>query len=157
MDMNSLSRIRKQSNLTQEKVASILGVSRKSYQYYESGEITPDFYDELIEKLKEFLIIDETHGIQSLKIIKDTVKEVANKYPYIHTVYLYGSYSTNKATPTSDIDLLVVDDPIGFKGAGFYLELKEKLKKNIGITSYRQLGDSEFLKRVLMEAIKIYG
>lgn len=155
--MNNLSKTRKESNLTQAQVANILGISRRSYQYYESGEITPRYYDELVNKLKEYILIDESHGIQSLKLIKDTVKEVAKKYEHIHAVYLYGSYSRNQATPSSDIDLLVVDDPVGFKGAGFYLELKDKLKKNIDITSYRQLGDTEFIKHVLIDAIKIYG
>ena len=155
--MNELEETRKQLKMTQVEAAKALNISRRSYQAYENKELIAEKYDELVEALKDVLILDEEHGYLSLKKIKDTIKEVAPKYPFIHAVFLFGSYARNEAYSDSDIDLLVVDDPVGFEFGDFYLELKEKLIKEIDIVSYRQVDDPEFLKRLLTEGIKLYS
>lgn len=155
--MNELERTRKKLGMTQVEAAKALNISRRSYQSYENEEKISAKYDELEKALKQYFTLDEEHGYVSLKKIKDVVREVAPKYPFIHGIILFGSYARNEAYPDSDIDLLLIDDPVGFKIGSFYIELKNKLIKEIDITSYRQVKDPEFLKRILLEGIKIYG
>jgi len=155
--MNSLEETRKKLGMTQIEAANALNISRRTYQKYENEAALSATYDFLIKELSKYSVLDEEHGYISLKKIKDVVREVAPKYPFIHGVILFGSYARNEAYPDSDIDLLLIDDPVGFKIGSFYIELKNKLIKEIDITSYRQVKDPEFLKRILLEGIKIYG
>lgn len=67
----------------------------------------------------------------SLQKIIDIVQEVSEKYPFITKAELFGSYSRNQATESSDVDVLVEYDysigPYGFGRFQYDHELEEKL------------------------------
>ena len=44
----------------------------------------------------------------------DAINGVFAKHPAIHTVLVYGSRATGNYTPSSDIDLVLIDDLVDF-------------------------------------------
>ena len=113
--MNELKKIRESLNITQVEASKMLNISRRSYQKYEALENEND--DKLqyyIYKLRELNLIDEEHGILKLDDIKREINNILSKYK-INFCYLFGSYAKNKATPLSDIDLLIDSKTSGSK------------------------------------------
>ena len=157
--MEDLKTIRKDLGLTQVEAARALNISRRAYQNHENKYIIDDKdYDDLIIKLKTYCTISETTGFVTLKQIKDAVLKVVKSFPNIYTVYLFGSYARGEQTTFSDVDLLIVDDPMGFSDTRFMLRIKDILHKKVDVVSYREIvGDQEIVKRILQEGIKIYG
>ena len=155
----SLKEIRISKKITQEKAASILGVSRKTYIKYENNETSLKsnklkfFYNEL-ESYNSF---DEEHGILALKEIKLICNEVFNKFD-VNFAYLFGSYAKNKARENSDIDILV-DIPLdGIIYFELVETLRENLHKKIDLLDLNQLSNNlELTKEILKDGIKIYG
>ena len=89
--------------------------------------------------------------------IKVIVAEVLKSYD-VNFCYLFGSYAKNKATDTSDVDLLI-DSPItGLNFYGLVEELRTSLCKKVDLLKVNQLvNNEELLVEILKDGIRIYG
>ena len=155
--MNELRQRRKELGLTQEQAAEACGVSRRTYQTYEEQEVVNKTFEELRQKLNDLGVLDNSNYVLSLKYIKRICTEVfSTMYPEVKAAYLFGSYSRGEATGESDVDILVVIDPIGMKFFGMVAELEDRLHKSVDVQTHRQLGTGAFLEEVLKDAIKLY-
>ena len=156
--MKSLKEVRKQAHLTQVDAAKLVGVSRRTYQTYEENELKNDTYDELLTKLKEMGITPNGPALLNVKYIKNKTSEIFANYPEVKCAYLYGSYARGEATVKSDVDLLIVSDTMGLKFYKLASDLEDALGKTVDLISHRQLDNNlDFLTRVLVEGVKIYG
>ena len=152
--MNTLKQLRKQSQLTQIEAAKICGVSRRTFQTYEEKGNINCTYEDLVKLLNE---IKDHPLILPLRYIKEKASEIFAKYKDVRCAFLFGSYSRKEATSKSDVDILIVADPMGLDFYGLAAELEEALGKQVDLLSHRQIVDNEeFLARILMEGIKIY-
>ena len=157
--MNELRQKRKELGLTQIQAASICGVSRRTYQTYEEINNSNNTYFELVKKLDDIGIFNNSNYISNVKNIKKICNELfKKKYPEINAAYLFGSYARGEATSDSDIDILLVCPPMGIKFYGIAAGLEDELHKPIDLHTHRQLMKNEhLLERFLKEGIKIYG
>ena len=106
--MSKLKSLRIEKKLTQQQVADLMGISLRSYKSYENDEekIGTLKYNYIFEKLAEINPIDENHGIVDVDYIRQKCQSVFEGYE-IEFCYLFGSYAKGKATPESDVDLLI--------------------------------------------------
>ena len=151
--MNELRQKRKQLGLTQIEAARACGVSRRTYQTYEEQQILNATYEELCKRLE-----DGGNYICNVKYIKHVCNEVfTTMYPKVKAAYLFGSYARGEATGKSDIDILVVSEPMGMEFYGMVADLEEKLHKQVDLHTHKQLIRNEvFAEEVLKDGIKIY-
>ena len=136
----------------------MLQISRRTYQNYEAKKDFADKkYQYYLFQLQKLNTIDENHGILTMEYIKDTVAQVLKKYD-VNFCYLFGSYAKKKATPTSDVDLLI-DSPItGLDYFGLVEDLRKSLNKKIDLLKLDQLTNNlELIQEIMKEGIKIYG
>jgi predicted nucleotidyltransferase len=154
-----LKEIRKNKRLTQNEAAKILTVSLRSYKDYENNPLKVNTikYNYMCDKLNNYNVIDEEHGLLTLNDIINIVKKVFDKYE-VNFCYLFGSYAKNKATEKSDIDLLIDTEITGLNFYGLVEDLRMSLCKKIDLLKLNQLLDNaELLKEILQDGIKIYG
>lgn len=157
--MGELKEIRNEKKLTQQQVADLVGVSLRSYISYENDERKAGTlkYNYILDKLLEINPIDEEHGIIEIDDIKRKCKEVFDKYD-VSFCYLFGSYAKTKATPTSDVDLLISANVKGLKYYGLVEEIRTVLHKKVDVLDIDQLKDNfELTQEILRDGIKIYG
>ncbi len=155
--MNELRKVRQLLNITQVDAANILNISRRTYQKYEALDDLDDKLEYYVYKLKESNVIDEENGILSIDTIKKEVNNIFSKYK-INFCYLFGSYAKNKATPSSDVDLLIDSDVTGLDFFGLVEELRQKLHKRIDLLKLEQLDNNEeLLREIMKDGIRIYG
>ena len=157
--MGELKELRNEKKLTQQQVADLVGVSLRSYISYENDESKERTlkYKYLLEKLLEINPIAEEHGIIEIDDIKRKCAEVFEKYDVIFC-YLFGSYAKSKATPTSDVDLLISANVKGLKYYGLVEEVRTVLHKKVDVLDIDQLKDNfELTQEILKDGIKIYG
>ena len=156
--MGELKEIRNEKKLTQQQVADLVGVSLRSYISYENDERKAGTlkYNYILDKLLEINPIDEEHGIIEIDDIKRKCKEVFDKYD-VSFCYLFGSYAKTKATPTSDVDLLISANVKGLKYYGLVEEIRTVLHKKVDVLDIDQLKDNfELTQEILRDGIKIY-
>ena len=154
-----LKELRLEKELTQEKAAEILGVSRKTLIRYEKDEsrLPEKKLNYYCRLLQEHCLIDESHGVLTLdrikKICQDVLKEYAVEYGY-----LFGSYAKGKATETSDVDLLISSSETGLRFYDMVEVLRESLNKKVDVLEVGQLsGNMQLPKEILKDGIKVYG
>ena len=95
--------------------------------------------------------------IYSIDELRRRIAPVARKYK-IPVIYLFGSYAKGKASPTSDIDLLISSGVTGLQFFGLAEKLRERLHKRVDLLDIKQLtGNEELLNEVLKDGIRIYG
>ena len=155
----NLKDVRLQCNLTQERAAQILGVTRRTYINYEAGKVNENSlkYKFLVETLKQANLIDEEHGLLTVEQIKKICSEIFKDYG-VEYCYLFGSYAKGKATEKSDVDLLVSMPVNGLKFLELIELLREKLMKKVDLLDFAQLNNNPTLVReILKDGIKIYG
>ena len=156
--MNQLQQKRKELGITQIQAAHACGVSRRTYQTYEETKTINDTFKELVKKLEEMGIMDGSNYICSVQGIKCVCRKLfKEKYPEVHAAYLFGSYARGEANGHSDIDILLVCDPMDMRYYGMIAELEQELHKEVDMHTHRQLvNDARFAEQVLIDAIRIY-
>lgn len=155
----TLKEIRILLKLSQIDCAKFLGVSRRTYQNYETdpSKVNSIKYQYMVHKLQQYGLIDETHGILTLDQIKNICTEIF-KSKNVEYCYLFGSYAKGKATPTSDIDLLVATSITGLQFFDFVETLREALHKKVDVLNLAQLNNNpQLINEILKDGIKIYG
>ena len=157
--MNELRELRIEKKLTQQAVADLVGISLRSYISYESDDKKRDTikYKYIMEQLSKINYVDEEHGILTVEDIIKKCSKVFERYD-VQFCYLFGSYVKNKATPVSDVDLLISADVKGLKFYGMVEELRVALKKRVEVLDINQLKDNlNLTEEILKDGIKIYG
>lgn len=157
--MVDLKELRIEKNMTQQEVAELVGISLRSYKSYENDKQKRDTikYNYMVEQLSKINYIDEDRGIVELKDIVKKCTKVFERYE-VNFCYLFGSYAKRKATPTSDIDLLLSTSVKGLKFYGLVEELRITLHKRVDVLDLNQLKDNiELTEEILKDGIKIYG
>lgn len=157
--MDELKEIRVEKKLTQQEVADLVGISLRSYKSYENDEEKRDTlkYKYIIEQLNKINFIDEEHGILTVEDITRKCTKVFEHYE-VQFCYLFGSYAKDKATPVSDVDLLVSANVKGLKFYGMVEELRVALRKRVDVLDINQLKDNlNLTEEILKDGIKIYG
>lgn len=155
----SIKELRKSLDLTQKDASKIVNVPLRTYINYENDGAKENTikYKYIKEKLEEYGLVDETHGILTIEKIKDVVKNVFENFD-VEYCYLFGSYAKGLATEVSDIDLLISTSTTGLDFYGLVELLRESLKKKVEVLSYSTLSnDADILNEVLRDGIKIYG
>ncbi|MFA5691986.1 MAG: helix-turn-helix domain-containing protein [Acholeplasmataceae bacterium] len=148
---------RKQLNITQSKLADLIGVSSRTIRRYENGEIDKFKEKYVLDFLNDLNKVDETHGILKIDDIIKGIGEVANKYK-IDFVYLFGSYAKDSANPLSDVDLLIKTSEKGLNYFGLIEEIRTTLNKKINAISLDVLiNNKDLLNNILKDGVKIYG
>lgn len=155
----SIKELRKSLDLTQKEVSKLVNIPLRTYIDYENDESKKNSikYLYIKEKLEEYGYIDETHGILSIDKIRKLSSSVLSKYN-IEYAYLFGSYAKDKATESSDIDLLVSTNMSGMEFFGLVEELRQELKKKIEVITISSLEENtDLLHEILKDGVKIYG
>lgn len=155
----TLKELRKQQNMTQKECADFLGIPLRTYQNYETDikKVQSLKYRFMIDQLQRTGLFDEEHGILSLTQIKDICSEVFDKYGIAYA-YLFGSYAKDKATATSDIDLLISSGLTGMSFFDMTELLRERLKKKVDVLTCDQLNNNpELINEILKDGVRIYG
>ena len=158
-NMTELKMKRLESGLTQKEAAEKIGVSLRSYVTYENREElsgTPK-YRFLLTEMGEITRLDEAHGILTVERIRDICDRILKGYT-VQYCYLFGSYAKGKATPASDIDLLISPGVTGIRFYELAEKLREALHKKVDLLDVNQLaGNTELLNEILKDGIRIYG
>ena len=155
---NTLKDLRKVCSLTQAEASQITDIPLRTYINYENdpskaGSIK---YNYIIQKLQEFSLVDETHGILKFEKIVSACEEAFREYT-VNYCYLFGSYAKGTPTAQSDINLLISTDVSGLKFYGLAERLREGLKKKVDLVNVEQLKDNpELIEEILKDGIKIY-
>ena len=157
--MGGLKELRIEKKLTQQQVADLVGISLRSYKSYENDDKKRNTlkYRYIMEQLEPINFIDEEHGILTIDGITKICTKVFERYD-VEFCYLFGSYAKNKATPVSDVDLLVSANVKGLRFYGMVEELRVALRKRVDVLDINQLKDNLLLtEEILKDGIKIYG
>ena len=145
--------------ITQKAAAEFVGVPLRTYSNYENciekqGSIK---YKYIIEKLKEYGLVDEENGLLSIEDIKRGCSRVLEHYA-VECCYLFGSYAKGRASEKSDVDLLIVTEITGLEFFGLVEDLRTALKKRIDALNYKQLvNNSDLIGEILKDGVKVYG
>lgn len=157
--MSELRELRIEKKMTQQQVADLMGISLRSYISYENDEekIGTLKYNYIMEKLSDINPIDEENGILEIEDIVQKCTKVFECYD-VNFCYLFGSYAKGKATPTSDVDLLISANVKGLKFFGLVEEIRGILHKRVDVLDINQLKDNlELTEEILRDGVKIYG
>ncbi len=155
----TLKQFRQEKGLTQVKCAEFLQIPLRTYKRYEADETKIDRikYQYILQRLHEYGLVDETHGLLSLEQITDICGRILPDYS-VDYCYLFGSYAKGTASEQSDVDLLVSIPVDGLKFFELLERLREGLKKKVDLLDTAQLRNNETLvQEILKDGIKIYG
>ncbi len=157
--MSKLKELRLEKGLTQKQAAEAAGISLRSYQSYESVQAkqTSYKYQYIYDSLAKINPIDEDHGVLDIEYIRKKLNPILKAYN-VKFCYLFGSYAKGKATPSSDVDLLVATSLSGLRFYGFVEDIRNILNKRVDVLDSEQLRDNyELTMEVLKDGVKIYG
>ena len=156
--MVDLKELRIEKKMTQQEVADLVGISLRSYKSYENDEEKQNTikYNYIVEQLSKINQVDEETGILELEDIVRKCSKVFEKYE-VSFCYLFGSYAKGKATPVSDVDLLISANVKGLKFYGLVEEIRTALHKKVDVLDMNQLKDNiELTEEIFKDGIKIY-
>lgn len=155
----TLKDLRTSKGLTQQEAALLVGMSRRGYQQleYRNNEKSRS-YLYARQLMENYNLIDEEHGVITLRDIESVCKDVFDKTT-IEYAYLFGSYSRGEATETSDVDLIFYSQDVkGIEYFGIVEKLRQKLHKKVDLLRIQTLFDSrELLLDIMRDGIKIYA
>ena len=154
-----LKKLRQEKGLTQEQVAQLLGVTRRTYLKYENDQssLSEIKYKFTYQTLEQYGVIDEERGILTIEQIKNVCFDIFKDYD-VEYCYLFGSYAKGDANPKSDIDLLISVNASGLQFFEIVERLREKLKKKIDLLDAKELEKNILLvEEILKDGVKIYG
>ncbi len=157
--MVDLKELRIEKKMTQKEVADLVGISLRSYKSYENDEEKRRSlkYNYIVERLSKINYIDEDTGMLELEDIVRKCSKVFDRYE-VNFCYLFGSYAKGKATPASDVDLLISANVKGLKFYGLVEEIRAALHKKVDVLDMNQLkGNIELTEEILKDGVKIYG
>lgn len=157
--MVNLKELRIEKKMTQQEVADLVGISLRSYKSYENDKEKQNTikYNYIVEQLSKINQIDEETGILELEDIVRKCSKVFERYE-VSFCYLFGSYAKGKATPVSDVDLLISANIKGLKFYGLVEEIRTALHKKVDVLDMNQLKDNiELTEEIFKDGIKIYG
>ena len=157
--MVNLKELRIEKKMTQQEVADLVGISLRSYKSYENDKEKQGTikYNYIVEQLSKINQIDEETGILELEDIVKKCSKVFERYE-VSFCYLFGSYAKEKATPVSDVDLLISANVKGLKFYGLVEEIRTALHKKVDVLDMNQLKDNiELTEEIFKDGIKIYG
>ena len=148
-----------EKKMTQQEAADLVGISLRSYKSYENDEEKKGTikYNYILEQLTKINYIDEENGILELEDIVKKCTKIFEKYE-VSFCYLFGSYAKDKATPVSDVDLLISTTVKGLKYFGMIEEIRTALCKKVDVLDLNQLVQNiDLAEEILRDGIKIYG
>ena len=151
--------LRKSKGITQQAAAEFVGIPLRTYVNYETdpSKQTSIKYEYIKEKLSSYGYVDEDHGILTVEEILRGCREVFADYP-VEYCYLFGSYAKGKATPTSDVDLLISTSVSGIEFYGLVEALRERLKKRVDVLNQKQIAENfSLVNEILKDGVKICG
>ena len=157
--MISLKELRYEKKMTQQAVADLVGISLRSYKSYENDTSKQNTikYNYIVEQLSKINYIDEKTGLLEIEDIARKCSKVFDRYE-VRFCYLFGSYAKGKASPTSDVDLLLSTAVKGLKFYGLVEEIRTALCKRVDVLDMGQLKDNlELTEEIFKDGIKIYG
>lgn len=153
---------RKQYNITQLEVATLLGIPVRTYIRYEQDD---NYGSQLKRQTMINLInnqyeITEDKGLLSVEQIKKELETLFdNQYKgVIEFCYLFGSYAKGYATEKSDVDLCISSSLTGIRIAGLAESIRSVLHKRIDLIRFDTLKDNlDLINEIMKDGIKIYG
>ena len=154
-----LKKLRQEKGLTQEQVAQLLGVTRRTYLKYENDQssLSEIKYKFIYQTLEQYGVIDEERGILTIEQIKNACFDIFKDYD-VEYCYLFGSYAKGNANPKSDIDLLISVNASGLQFFEIVERLREKLKKKIDLLDAKELEKNiPLVEEILKDGVMIYG
>ena len=154
-----LRELRKNKGITQKAAAEYIGMPLRTYCDYENDPSKQSSmkYRYMIEKLGSYGYLDEENGMLTVDEIRRICTEVFS-HRSVEYCYLFGSYAKGKATPASDVDLLISTSVSGLQFFDLVEELREALKKKVDLLNLNQLdGNLTLTDEILKDGIKIYG
>lgn len=157
--MSELKDLRIEKKMTQQEVADLVGISLRSYKSYENNEDKRGTIKHryIMEQLTKINFIDEEHGVLTVDDIRRKCSKVLEQYD-VNFCYLFGSYAKGKATPASDVDLLISANIKGLKFYGLVEELRTALQKRVDVLDVNQLKENlQLTEEILKDGVKIYG
>ena len=157
--MVDLKELRIEKKMTQQEVADLVGISLRSYKSYENDEEKQGTikYNYIVEQLSKINQIDEETGILELEDIVRKCSKVFERYE-VNFCYLFGSYAKGKASPVSDVDLLISTNVKGLKFYGLVEEIRTELHKKVDVLDMSQLKENiDLTEEIFKDGIKIYG
>lgn len=158
-NMVDLKELRIEKKMTQQEVADLVGISLRSYKSYENDEEKQGTikYNYIVEQLSKINQIDEETGILELEDIVRKCSKVFERYE-VNFCYLFGSYAKGKASPVSDVDLLISTNVRGLKFYGLVEEIRTELHKKVDVLDMSQLKENiDLTEEIFKDGIKIYG
>ncbi len=155
----SIKQLRLEKGMTQAECAAFLQIALRTYKRYEAADagLNPIKYAYIIDKLSQYGVVDEEHGLLTIDQIKIVCKEVFAAYD-VEYAYLFGSYAKGKARDASDVDILVCCPVNGLRFYELVEVLREKLHKKVDLLDAVQLSQNPTLvQEILRDGVKIYG
>ena len=150
--MNTLKQKRKELGLTQVQMANLCGVSRRTYQTYETKQTVDDAFNELVSNLDEMGILDGSNVVLSKKEIKQKAASVFAKYPEVDCAYLFGSYARGDADKDSDVDIMVILNKVmGMDFFGIIVDLQDAFGKSVDLHTHTQVMGNEYLFKDILK------
>ena len=153
---------RKQYNVSQAEVATLLRIPVRTYIRYEQNN---NYGSELKRQTMINLInnkyeITEDKGLLNVDYIKKQLNILfSNQYKeVVEFCYLFGSYAKGYATEKSDVDLCVSTSLKGLDFVGLSEDIRTLLHKKIDLIRFDTLKDNlELINEIMKDGIKIYG
>lgn len=155
----TIKELRIKEGLTQRECAQIVGIPLRTYIRYESegNRVNTVKYKYILKTLQEHFSVSESSGVLTIDAIQSICTEVFSNYK-VERCYLFGSYAKGKATPLSDVDLLLYTPLNSLVFFEIVELLREKLGKKVDVIHQSQLNNNITLAtEILKDGIKIYG
>lgn len=153
---------RKQYNLSQAKVANLLGISLRTYIRYEQDDTYGSKLkrQSMINVINDKYEITEEKGLLNVEFIKKELSALFDSQysGEVEFCYLFGSYAKGYATEKSDVDLCISTSLKGLDFVGLSEDIRSLIHKKIDLIRFDTLKDNfELIKEIMKDGVKIYG